>query len=390
MIHIIDKYTCCGCSACYQVCPKHCITMVSDEEGFLYPQVDVFVCVQCGRCESVCPMLKKAEPSLPIGVFAAKNPNEYIRLNSSSGGIFSMLAEQTLHEGGAVFGATFTKDWCVEHCSVENIEGLAALRGSKYVQSQMGNCYQECYKMLRAGRKVLFSGTPCQIAGLHRFIGKSYENLLTMDLICHGVPSPSVWRAYLQETIARQRGKNSVLSHSIKSISFRDKRSGWKKYSFALTLSTPGSGKENTVLLSSIFEKNAYMRGFLSDLFLRPSCYQCAFRQGRSGSDITLGDFWGIDHIHPEIDDDKGMCAVLVNTEKGRRVVDALTDYDPVVQAYNDVIRYNPAYISSPIAPVNRKFFYFVFRLLGYHRALYFSSCDLLPYRVARKLYRTL
>lgn len=323
MIKIDSKEKCCGCWACVQRCPKHCITMVEDDEGFLYPKVDSSLCIDCSLCEKVCPVINQGEPRIPDVVYAAKNLNEEIRMASSSGGIFTLLAEEVIAKGGVVFGARFNEEWDVVHDYTETIEGLSAFRGSKYVQSRVGKCYSQVEEFLKKGRKVLFSGTPCQIAGLKRFLRKEYDNLLTVDFICHGVPSPGIWREYLKEETTRQcGGKNTVLSHPvlngrdarIESISFRNKSLGWKKFSFALTFSvSDGHGEKNSVLLSEPLNKNIFLRGFLADLYLRPSCYACPSKSFKSGSDITIGDFWGVQHVMPEIDDDKGVSVVMVN-----------------------------------------------------------------------------
>ena len=235
MIDIKDKKDCCGCSACVQKCPKQCISLKEDCEGFLYPIVDKDICIDCGLCEKVCPILYQGEERKPLKVFAAKNHDEEIRKQSSSGGIFTLLAEKIINEGGVVFGAKFDENWDVKHDYTETIEGLAAFRGSKYVQSRIEDNYRKAETFLKQGRKVLFSGTPCQIAGLKRFFRKEYENLLTVDFICHGVPSPGVWRRYLQETVARMCDKNrvstdpiSIKNARVESISFRDKSHGWK------------------------------------------------------------------------------------------------------------------------------------------------------------------
>lgn len=216
MISILDKKKCCGCSACAQRCPKHCIKMIEDSEGFLYPKVDGDTCIDCGLCERVCPIQNPGEDRVPLAVYAAKNPNEVIRRQSSSGGIFTILAEQIIDEGGVVFGAAFNDKWEVEHSYVENKEQLVKFRGSKYVQSKIGESYKDAKSFLKEGRRVLFSGTPCQIAALKKYLRKNYENLFTVDFICHGVPSPGVFRTYLQEEIniesVRQGGgKNTVL-----------------------------------------------------------------------------------------------------------------------------------------------------------------------------------
>lgn len=367
MIDIKEKNGCCGCNACVQRCPKSCITMREDNEGFLYPEVDKEVCVDCGLCEKVCPVIYQGEERKPLSVYAVKHKDDKIRLSSSSGGAFTALAESVIDEDGVVFGARFDEDWSVVHDYTDTKEGLAAFRGSKYVQSRIGDSFKKAEYFLKAGRRVLFSGTPCQIAGLKRFLRKEYDNLLTVDFICHGVPSPGVWREYLKEETARQCvGKNSVLSHPnikerdarIESISFRDKRLGWKKYSFALTLSVPdGHGAKNTVLLSEPLNKNIFLRGFLTDLYLRPSCHACPAKSFKSGSDVTIGDFWGIQNVMPEIDDDKGVSVVMVSTESGVNVFRGMRLDNRAVD-YESVLRYNPSIGRSVRLTGKRNSFY--------------------------------
>lgn len=381
MIVLHNKKDCCGCHACVQKCPRRCIEMREDEEGFLYPYINLSICVECGLCEKVCPVINQSESKKPLEVYAAKNSNEQIRFVSSSGGIFTILAESILRKGGVVFGARFNEKWDVIHSYAETIDEVAAFRGSKYVQSCIGNSYQQVKMFLDQGREVLFSGTPCQIAGLRLYLQKKYENLTTVDFICHGVPSPGVFRRYLNEEIekfARQgAGKNTVLSHPIHSIperdtlsvqeeicvegiSFRDKTKGWKKYSFALILSKAlAAGEKNSVLLSYTLNENVFMRGFLHDLYLRPSCYDCPSKQLKSGSDLTLGDYWGIASLMRELDDDLGISAVTVNTRKGLCWVDRLrVDAKFYIASYEDLCRKNSAFISSASIPGKRaKFF---------------------------------
>ena len=236
MIDIKDKKDCCGCSACVQICPKHCIHMVADNEGFLYPQVDTTVCINCGLCEKVCPVINQNEPREPLAVYAAKINNDEIRIKSSSGGIFTLLAEKIINEGGVVFGAKFNKNWDVVHDYTETINGLEAFRGSKYVQSIIGDNFKIAKQFLNDGRKVLFSGTPCQIAGLKRYLQKEYNNLLTIDIICHGVPSISIWGKYknkvkqLASYSCRDFASTNNKLSTLNDINFRDKTNGWKHY----------------------------------------------------------------------------------------------------------------------------------------------------------------
>lgn len=321
MINISDKHNCCGCSACVQACPKQCISFEEDEKGFRYPQVDSAACVDCGLCEKVCPVLHVGAPRKPLKVYAAINPNEEIRLKSSSGGVFTLLAESVINEGGVVFGARFNEQWEVIHDFTETKDGLEPFRGSKYVQSIIDDCYKHAKQFLLAGRKVLFSGTPCQIAGLKTFLGKEYENLLTVDVVCHGVPSPMVWREYLAE-IAKDK------EHNISYVSFREKSNGWKNYSIVV------KDRIQNDLVNESFKKNLYMQLFLKNLSLRPSCYACKCKSGSCGSDMTIADFWGIQD--PNMDDDKGTSLFLLYTNCGEKEIasclKAETEYESAVK----------------------------------------------------------
>lgn len=337
---------CCGCTACFSVCPKRCITMSADREGFLYPKVDESLCIDCEQCVKVCPFHNPSESSMPTDVYAAYNKDEKIRLESSSGGVFTLMAEKIIHEGGVVFGARFTDDWQVDIAPAESIDGLAAFRGSKYLQASVGYSYKQTKEYLRQGRKVLFSGTPCQIAGLNHFLRKDYGNLITVDFACHGVPSPKVWKMYLQEVT--EAGKKAI-----KDIKFRDKPKGWKRFNF--TLSYDESDKSYT--MSSCNGENQYMRAFLQDMILRPSCYNCQAKCGRSHSDITIADYWGIEHTIPKMDDDKGTSLLLVHTDKGHEALD-FSQMKYVKSDYKEALRFNPAIERSAKPHRHRKEFF--------------------------------
>lgn len=314
MINISQKADCCGCAACKECCPKQCISLQPDNEGYLYPTVDTATCIDCGLCEKVCPVLNKNTATEPIAVYAAKNNDEEVRKQSSSGGIFSLLAQQTLAEGGVVFGVRFDEEWKVVTHYCETPEDLKAFRGSKYVQSNTNGMFAQAQAFLKAGRKVLFSGTPCQIKGLKLFLRKEYENLLTVEVICHGAPSPKVWEKHLQ-TIADKSGIGGApMSKTFSDIRFRDKRKGWKAFSCVYT---PCQGGKETQV--STFLEDPFMRIFLADINLRPSCYTCAAKSGRSGCDIALADFWAIGMVAPELDDDRGVSLALIYTEKGMK-----------------------------------------------------------------------
>lgn len=381
MINIKDKSKCCGCSACIQACPKQCITMHSDDEGFAYPKVDKRQCVECGLCEKVCPIINQYDEQEPLESYAAKNANHDIRMSSSSGGIFTQLAEKIIADGGVVFGARFDADWQVVHDYTETIEGLVSFRGSKYLQSVIGDSYRQALNFLKSGRMVLFSGTSCQIAGLHHFLRRRYENLYTVDIICHGVPSPRVWCDYLSTVRPEgvEGGKNTVSSSlnampSIEGIAFRDKLNGWKKYGFVVRFSTDQREVENSVSPSGKdlqsycfyepFPDNLFMKGFLANLYLRPSCYVCPAKAGRSRADITLGDFWGIESLHPQFDDDRGVSAVVINTKQGYSLYHTI-HIEQIAVAVDDIVRGNPSLLRSAVIPKQRHIFWKKYKTLG-------------------------
>ena len=311
MIVITDPQQCCGCEACVQTCPKQCISFDEDAYGFRYPTVNPDVCIQCGRCTKVCPMLNASTPHQPATVYAMQHPAENIRQQSSSGGIFTLLAQEVFARNGVVFGARFNSDWEVVHDYAETMDALQPFMGSKYVQSRIGMSFVQAKDFLKSGRWVLFSGTSCQIAGLRRFLGRDYDRLLTIDVVCHGVPSPLVWRKYLEVIKAKSTDATTQITH----IAFRDKATGWKKSSLTIKGTTTNRQEAHT-LLHERCDRNVYMRLFHHDLTLRPSCFNCPAKEGKAGSDFTLADFWGIAKRAPELDDDKGTSMVMVNTEK--------------------------------------------------------------------------
>lgn len=339
MIQITDKTQCCGCSSCAQRCPKRCITMVPDEDGFSYPQGDAATCIDCGLCEKVCPVLSPKQAHEPLNVFAAKNPDEAIRKESSSGGIFTMLAEDVIHEGGIVFGARWDKDWNVVHDFIDSLNYLNPsealnrvnlFRGSKYVQSDINGSYQKAEDFLKVGRKVLFSGTPCQIAGLKSYLRKEYDNLLTVECACHGVPSSGLWQKYLSEVT---NGK------SVLSINHRDKRTGWRNYSVFIKFA---DGKE----ITQAHDDNPWTRAFIKDIDLRPSCHQCAFKTFKSQADITLADLWGDRNLLPNQNEDKGITLVI---SKSHKAIELLKNIESIKDfTLQDVVPFNGALVIPP------------------------------------------
>lgn len=347
----INKHTdCCGCGSCEQACPKNCIKLVFDEEGFLYPQLDTNSCIDCGLCEKVCPMQTDKAAINPLRVCAYKNQDEKLRMDSSSGGLFIALTKVVLSKGGVVFGVSYDENWMPVHTYAEDVDGVKAFMGSKYVQSRTGNSYQKAKEFLQSGRMVLYSGTPCQIAGLKSFLHKEYEHLLTIEVMCHGVPSPGVWRQYINDICPKGIGGQNTVSPSlnelpsIEGISFRDKSEGWSKFGFVVYGKSASKADQNSVLSSNNImvkqwsKQNPYMQAFLSNVILRPTCYSCRHKNGRSGADLSLGDFWSIGKYRPELNDNKGISLVYALTAKGKELLDSigngLVEF-PVGEAYN-------------------------------------------------------
>ena len=307
---MIEKKECCGCTACMHVCPVKCIAMQEDEEGFLYPVIKEEKCIHCYKCEKVCPARNGDCLNMKTETFAGYSRNEEIRKQSSSGGVFSVIAEWILKESGVVFGAVFDENFEVHHIVIQTKEELIKLRGSKYVQSRMENAYQEAKQYLKTKRKVLFTGTACQIAGLKRYLDQEYENLYTIDVLCHGVPSPKIWRMYLEE----KKNQHHAL---IEKFEFRNKENGWKNYSVNILFSNKQQYRVH-------YFEDKYMKMFLGNIDLRPSCYECHFKGFPRMSDMTIGDGWDIEKYMPDMDDDKGTSVILVHSSNGKRMFEAI------------------------------------------------------------------
>ena len=311
MIEIKEKEYCCGCGACAQKCPAHCIEMIEDREGFLYPQCNKDECINCRLCEDVCPVLNKSTATNILKrCFVCCACDDIIRTNSSSGGIFSLLATEILKDGGLVYGAAFDSDFMVHHIRIDNIDQINAVQKSKYLQSRIEDTYISTKNDLIKGRKVLFSGTACQIEGLKKYLGRDYDSLVIVDILCHGTPSPMIWKLYLKSLNANNA--------RILDVNFRNKEHGWKNYSLKISY-------DSNNCYASSFHKDMFMNLFLSDVILRPSCYNCRFKDMSRVSDITLGDAWGIKRIMPEMDDDKGTSLLLIHTEKGMEYLQKIT-----------------------------------------------------------------
>lgn len=280
---------------------------------------------------------------MAVCVYACQNKDSAVREQSSSGGIFWLLANVILDEQGVVFGAAYDKEWQVYHTYGETPEDIRKFMGSKYVQSRVGDSYQKVKEFLDAGRKVLFSGTPCQIAGLYAYLGRKAENLVTVDLICHGVPSRRVWREYLAEICNGRK---------IKDISFRDKTEGWKTFSMKMEFTDGSTYRKN-------LQQDLFMQGFLQDIYLRPSCYVCKFRGMERQADITVADFWGVENYVPELFDDRGTSLILVHSEMGERMINAIKKDMDGKEISSEVVRKeNPSVICSVGCPKKRNVFF--------------------------------
>lgn len=357
MIFIQKKSLCCGCGACEQICPYDCIEMQSDEEGFWYPKVDQEKCNRCNLCNKVCPIqhVKLSRPTKEAGVpgtFGGWYKGEEIRRESSSGGAFTLFAEEIVKNGGKVFGCTLDSNMRAIHIGVDSMSDLSALRGSKYIQSDTAGTYKEVKNMLKEGRQVLFVGTPCQAAGLYSFIGNRYnEKLYIVDFICHGVPSPKIFADYVK---AEERRKGCQMV----SYRFRNKDKGWSQSGLQLgTLSKYSDG--SSIRRYPAF-KDKYMNAFLEDVCLRPSCYECCFKNmPKDYADFTIADFWGVDKVVSGLNDKRGTSLIIVNTNHGMGLWDKVNgafEYKEV--AYEDAIKRNPSLIkSAKLLPCREKFY---------------------------------
>lgn len=349
MITISKKEYCCGCSACANICPHTALTMKVDKKGFLYPSVDLSKCNNCGICEKVCPILHEDEERSPSNAYFFINKNEDTRLKSSSGGLFSALAEHIIEKGGIVYGAAFDEQWTVHHVAITQKEDLSKLRGSKYVQSTIGTIYQDVKKQLGKGKKVLFTGTPCQVAGLRHYLHKDSASLITLDFACHGVPNPRIWKDYLrEETHTRSKFLNSDnQTTTIKDIEFRNKVDGWKNYHFVIRFNNGGTGKDAETDMSIHHRYHPFMNLFLDNYILRPSCLSCRFRKGKSGATYTCADSWGIHKIAPQVDDDKGT-SLFFDYTCSNTMVPVLKECNTIIQVpVEKAMEGNPALVKD-------------------------------------------
>ena len=331
----LEKSCCTGCAVCANVCPNNCILMKYDEEGFLYPVIDINKCTDCGLCESSCQAINNPRSNnfKKPEVYAAWSLDNEIRASSSSGGIFTELSHKVFDDGGFVSGARYKTNNLVEHCLINSREYLYELRQSKYVQSEIGLLFRDIKRLLEEDRTVMFTGTPCQSAGLLQYLNKKYDNLLLCDIVCHGVNSPMVYSKYFN-------GLEEEYKSKIKKINFRDKRNGWKDFGTSVLFE---SGKE--YFCSQ--KKELFYRGFIKNLYLRPSCYSCQYKSFPRFSDITLADFWGVNLID-ENEIFKGISLLLINSNKGKHYLGEISkNISKEQKTLNDATLKNPCILNS-------------------------------------------
>ena len=301
---------CTGCYACLNICPRSAITMNFNDNGFSYPEINKELCINCNLCKRTCPIIDSPNKKSSKKEYIAFSKNQKIQFSSSSGGIFQTLATYVINKNGTVFGVGFDQNKTVKHIMVNNLDDLYKIVGTKYVQSEVGFVYREAEKKLLENKLVLFSGTSCQIAGLKKFLKKDYENLITVDLICHGVPSPIVFKKYLNKI------SNNNLD-DIEKINFRKKNSTKNKLMFTIEF-------KNGEKIEEVYNENLFIKGFINNLYLRPSCFNCHFKGDKRCSDITLGDFWSAKDFYPDFFNINGNSSVIIHTDRGQKIFDEI------------------------------------------------------------------
>ncbi len=340
MEEVLKREKCTGCTACFSICPVQAIEMSEDLDGFKYPIINQNKCINCGLCKKTCPVLNTKSNFALNECYATINKNKKIALESSSSGLFTLIAQKILKEDGIVIGATFENNKLI-HKAISEVKDLEQLRRAKYLQSDLGNIFSFIKKNIK-DRKILFVGTPCQVAGLKRII-KDNENLFTIDFICHGVPTPKLFQKYVKEL--EEKYNDKLISYN-----FRDKETGWDTYSNSMIFKT-----------SKHIERakdNSYMNLFLSDKALRESCYNCNFKLGNKYSDITSGDFWGIKKVYPDMYDKTGVSSLIINSAKGRKMLEEIKK-DLILKEcqIENIFENNKSLIASAIKPFKRKLF---------------------------------
>ena len=311
-----DKYRCTGCSLCREVCPRNCIEMREERDGFSYPHINLQECIDCGKCEKMCPVISPREKITPISAYAYRDKDLDSRLKSASGGVAARFGEVVLKEGGIYTGVRLDENFRAVHDLCETREELDLFRDSKYVQSELNGLFRKVKEKLEQGKVVFVTGMPCQIAAIRSYLQKDYENLYLCDLICNGFDSPLVFRKYIEQIETENHKK-------VKRFYFRDKSNGWRKSNIRVMFA---DDSERIILRG---ESDFYR---LFELALRKSCNDCQFRCFSSGSDITIGDYWGIEKRYPDYDDGAGCSVVITNTRKGQAFFEKLKSAGDIIE----------------------------------------------------------
>lgn len=337
-----NKSECSGCTACMNICPRNAIKMEYDDEGFKYPVIDKEKCINCGACYNICPNIKKDESNTILKAYGVKHKDEKERLTSRSGGVFVALSDYILNQNGVVYGAELTKNFTVIHSRATNKEERNKFKGSKYIQSDMANIIKSVEQDLKANKKVLFSGTPCQVSAVKACIrGKYKDNLYTCDLICHGVPSETIFQKFLKYIEEKQNKK-------IKNFIFRDKRFGWESHYETFIF------EDDTELTTQYFRNLFY-----GHHILRPSCYNCNYANTHRPADITIADFWGIDKVNPKFMDRNGVSLVIINNEKGKEIFEQIKeDITTINCSLEDCVKYTYTLTNATPITENRQEFW--------------------------------
>lgn len=354
-----DKVNCSGCQACKNICPKDCISMEYDNEGFLYPVIDKSKCINCKRCINACEYNKEIIKVSNQKVYAARSKDENIVNKSSSGGLFIPLSDDILNENGMICGAKFNEEYLVVHDITNNKEIRDSFCGSKYLQSDVGNIYKEVEKYLKLGTKVLFTGTPCQVDGLKSYLNKDYDNLILMDFVCHGVPSPILFKKHINKKIKKYKG-------NITNLTFRYKKQEWGTQNLKINFN-------NGKMYSKKGMRDTYYNLFLSNIIIRPSCYKCRYSNTNRVSDITIADFWGIEKIKPNFPSKNGASLLISNTEKGEKLINNIQDKLILEESNFEEVKKRQVNLSHPTTENRKRKLYFkIYEKLGFSIANFF------------------
>lgn len=369
----MNKNNCCGCGVCSSVCPTNAIEMCTDEEGFKYPEIKKEKCIGCGLCEKRCPCENELNKGVQLNqVYACKNKNDTLRRISTSGGFFLAVADYVIRQKGVICAAEYDPKFRVVHGMASTFEDAKRFTGSKYVQSEVFECYRDVKLKLEQGVVVLFVGTPCQVYALKCYLTKEYKELITLDIVCMGVGSPGIWEKYINKL-----NKNGKMTDFI----FKDKDKGWHNYNIKIDY----KGKTKKMIPN----RNVYMKGYLSRVFLRPYCYECKFKGIQRVSDITISDCWGIDKMIPQMDDNRGVSAVYIHSEKGRKIFDEIEeqlDFNEI--NVEDAILNNKHISTVAKKPIGRKKFFDDLKKYGVIKALNLYFGQGIGYKVIRKVFK--